>query len=317
MIDHTLRQSHRPHRVASVLAFCLVIALSGCATPFNYVAEDAPLPLVSVPASDPRPRVALVLGAGGPRGYAHIGVMRVLEEACIDVDLIVGSSVGSLLGVFWASGLSAAEIDRRSTEGGPLTLFDPSLFADRGWVHGRRLQAYVNRELEGKRLENLPRRVIVVATHRDEKTPRFFLEGNSGVAVRASSAMPGIISPVGINGTEYEDGDVSAPVAVSAARSAGAEFVIAVNVYPRTASTPTNASEHSRQQVARRERQIQPEMALADFVLHPETPYEASPSKQFFEASRAIGEEVARAELPALLAALRARQIPVDTQRCS
>ena len=317
MMDHAVRSLHQKRPGISLVLSLLAIALSGCATPFNYVEEDAPSPLVSVPASDPRPRVALVLGAGGPRGYAHIGVMRVLEEACIDVDLVVGSSVGSLLGVFWASGLSAAEIDRRSMEGGPLTLFDPSLFADRGWVHGRRLQAYVNRELEGKHLENLPRRVIVVATHRDEKTPRYFIEGNSGVAVRASSAMPGIISPVGINGTEYEDGDVSAPLAVSAARSAGAEFVIAVNVYPRTTSTPANASQQSRELVARREQQTRPEMALADFVIHPETPYQASPSKQFFEASRAIGEAVARAELPELLAALRARQIPVDTGHCS
>ena len=293
-----------------------LVSLTGC-KPFNYVASDAPIPLANVPVAEPRPRIALVLGAGGPRGYAHIGVMHALEEACIDIDMVVGTSVGSLLGVFWGSGLSAAEIDRRSREGGPLTLFDPSLFADRGWIHGQRLQEYVNRELDGARLEDLPRRVVVVATHRREKTQRFFTSGNSGVAVRASSAVPGIISPVGINGVEFEDGDVSTPLAVSAARSAGAEFIIAVNVYPDSESIPPTASEASRAQVVRRERQIQPEIALADFAIHAETPFAASPRKKFFETSRAIGEQVAKSRIPALLAALAQRQITPHTENCS
>lgn len=294
----------------------LLISLTSC-KPFNYIKSDAPIPLVSIPVLEPRPRIALVLGAGGPRGYAHIGVMRVLEDACIDVDLIVGTSVGSLLGVFWGSGLSATEIDKRSTEGGPLTLFDPSPFADRGWIRGNKLQNYVNRELDGKRLEELPRQVIVVATHRDEKTSRFFTSGNSGVAVRASSAMPGIISPVGINGIEFEDGDVSAPLAISAARLAGAEFVIAVNVYPKTESIPTNASLRSRARVVRRDKQIKSEMALADFVIHAETPYFASPRKKFFKTSREIGEQAANSRLPKLLAALKQKQLSVNRENCS
>ncbi len=303
-------------KLAYIAVTFIIIMISGC-KPFNYVEADAPIPLEIIPVSEPRPRIALVLGAGGPRGYAHIGVMRALEEACIDIDLIVGSSVGSLLGVFWGSGLTAAEIDIRSNEGGPLTLFDPSLFADRGWIRGQKLQEYVNRELNGVRLEELPRQVIIVATHREEKTQRFFTSGNSGVAVRASSAVPGIISPVGINGVEFEDGDVAAPLAVSTARSAGAHFVIAVNVYPRLESAPSTASAESRALVARREQQIKPEMAMADFVIHAETPYDASPRRKFFKASRAIGEQVARSRLPALLAALEQKQIAVNTDKCS
>ncbi len=230
--------------------------------------------------------------------------MRVLEEAGIEVDLVVGSSVGALIGAFWGSGLTATEIDELSEQGGPLTLFDPTPFVDRGWVVGRKLQNYVNAELNGKRLEELPRRVVVVATRRDDKTPRFFINGNTGVAVRASSAMPGIISPVGIQGVEYEDGDVSLPLAVSAARSAGADFVIAVNVYPRPESTPIDASRRSLAEGARRQRQIAPEAAKADFVIHPDTPYKASPRRKFFTAAREIGEQEARARLSALTAAL-------------
>ncbi|MEM7291888.1 MAG: patatin-like phospholipase family protein [Pseudomonadota bacterium] len=299
-----------------IVCGAVLAMLSGCAAPFNYDALDAPVPLESVPLQTPAPRVALVLGAGGPRGYAHIGVMRVLEEACIDVDLIVGTSVGSLLGAFWASGLSATEIDERSMEGGPLTLFDPSLFADRGWIHGRKLQKYVNRELGGKRLEELPRQVIVVTTHREEKTPRYFIQGNTGVAVRASSAVPGVISPVGINGIEYEDGDVVMPLAVSAARSAGAEFVIAVNVYPKTSSLPANVSDRLRATVERRERQTQAEIGFADFVIHAETHYDAGPSRAYFEESRDIGEQVARERLVDLVSELKQNGIEMRGANC-
>jgi NTE family protein len=126
--------------------------------------------------------------------------------------------------------MGVAEIDEIARGGGPLTLFDPSLFADRGWIRGQRLQDYVNSRLTVGAMERLPRSLIVVATRREDKTPVFFQRGNIGVAVRASSAVPGIISPVGINGTEFEDADESLPVAVRAAREAGARFVIAVDV---------------------------------------------------------------------------------------
>lgn len=135
----------------AVLALSM-LQISGCAS-FNYTSSDSPVALASVPMMNPRPQVALVLGSGGPRGYAHIGVMKVLEQAGIEYDLVVGSSVGSLLGAFWANGYSAAEIDEFSKQGGPLTVFDFSLFADRGWIHGQRLQNFVNDRLSNPRIE--------------------------------------------------------------------------------------------------------------------------------------------------------------------
>ena len=276
------------------------LGLSGCAA-FDYREADTPAALSELQPFEPRPRIALVLGPGGPRGYAHIGVMRVLEEAQSQPDLVVGCSVGALLGAFWASGLSAQQIDERSLQGGPLTVFDPSLFADRGWIRGQRLQDYVNQGLGGRRLEALQRRVVVVATRRDDKTPRFFTTGNAGVAVRASSAVPGIVSPVGIAGVEYEDGDESLPLAVSATRAAGARFIIAVNVYPRTESTPSDAPASMRERDARRRARIEPEITQANFVLHPDLGYYASPLRSYFVESRQIGEATARAQLPALL----------------
>lgn len=282
------------------------LGLPACAA-FDYRAEDAPRPLAEPVPVAPAPRIAVVLGSGGPRGYAHIGAMRVLEEAGITPDVVVGSSVGALLGVFWASGMPAARIDELSMQGGPLTIFDPSPFADRGWIRGQRLQDYVNAGVAGRRLEELPRRAIVVATRRDDKSPRFFTTGNAGVAVRASSAMPGIVSPVGIEGVEYEDGDESLPLAVSAARATGAAFVLAIDVSVRPGSTPADASPAMRLRDERRRARIAPEVARADFLIHPDLGYRAGPRQGYFVESRAIGEAEARRRLPELLSKLPPR----------
>lgn len=292
--------------VVAALLWPLAAAMGGCAA-FDYTGADAPLALPTPPRLDPTPRIALVLGSGGPRGYAHIGVLRVLEEAGIEPDLVVGSSVGALIGAFWASGLSATDIDKRSFEGGPLTVFDPSPFADRGWIRGQKLQDYVNRGVGGRRIEQLPRRLIVTAARRTDKAGRYFATGNTGVAVRASGAMPGIISPVGIAGVEYEDGDEAYPVPVSAARAAGAQFVIAVDVSARPGTTPASASAAMRERDRRRRTRIDPEVALADFLFHPALDYWAAPRSSYFVDARVRGEAHARERLPALRAALDAR----------
>lgn len=282
----------------------LVATLSGCSA-FNYAGADSPLPQLSAAPLVPSPRVALVLGSGGPRGYAHIGVMKVLAEAGIDYDLVVGSSAGALVGAFWANGLDAEEIDKISRSGGPLTLFDISPFADRGWIRGQRLQDYVNTRLGSKSIEQMPRRLIVVATRRDDKAPVFFQSGNIGVAVRASSAVPRIISPVGINGTEFEDADESLPVAVRAARQAGAQFVIAIDVSARAGAAPRGTSQALLDRDARRRGRIDPEVAAADFLIHPDLEYAAGPSRSYFVKAQATGERSARDALPDLVERLR------------
>jgi len=282
----------------------LMVSLSGCSA-FNYAAPDSPVPEVSVAPMTPAPRVALVLGSGGPRGYAHIGIMKVLEEAGIDYDLVVGSSAGALIGAFWANGFDAEEIDRFAWSGGPFTLFDLSLFADRGWIRGQRLQDYVNMRLGGKSIEQMPRRLIVAATRRDDKAPVFFRNGNIGVAVRASSAVPRIISPVGINGTEFEDADESLPVAVRAARQAGARFVIAVDVSAKAGAAPQGTSKALLERDARRRSRIDPELAAADFLIHPDLEYAAGPRRTNFVNAQAMGERSARDALPALVERLR------------
>lgn len=305
MSRHTMRLQPALRAVLAALTVTLAATLAGCAAPFNYIGPDSPRAMPALVPFEPPPRIALVLSSGGPRGYAHLGVMRVLEEAGIKVDLVVGTSVGSLLGAFWADGRSAAELDALSEDGEPLTVFDPSPFADRGWIHGQRLQDFVNTRLENKSIEQFPRRLVVGATRRSDKSPVFFASGNAGVAVRASSAVPGILSPVGIDGTEYEDGDESLPLAVRAARQAGAQFVIAVDVTPRLDTAPAGTSRAQLERISQRRGRIAPEASQADYVLDAGLAWEASPLPSYFRYARRTGEQAARQQLPELLARLQ------------
>lgn len=288
-------------------AFCFTIIgflLSGCSS-FNYNLSDSPRPLETVPAFESKPKVALVLGSGGPRGFAHIGVLKVLEEYGIECDLVVGSSVGSLIGAFWSAGFTATEIDELSKLGDPFTVFDFSLFADRGWIHGQRLQNYVNDKLGNRSIESLPKKFIAVATRIQDKQPVFFDSGNLGVAVRASSAVSHVFSPVGINGVEYEDGDESLPVAVRAARQAGATYVIAVDITPFASTAPPNTSQSRINRELVRRKRVDPELKYANFVIQPDIGFNTSPTKDFFINARFAGEAAAREILPSLLETLK------------
>jgi NTE family protein len=267
-------ESHRRWGLAALL---IAAGTTSACAQFNHAQPNSPVALSAVPATSPAPRVALVLGSGGPRGYAHIGVMRVLEDAGIGVDLVVGSSVGALLGSFWAHGYSAKALDDLSQTGGPLTVFDFSLLADRGWIHGQRLQDYVNKGLNNSNIEDMPRQFIAVATRLQDKQPVFFNSGNVGVAVRA-------------------------------ARQAGARFVIAVDVTARPGSAPDGTSSARLEREARRRARIDPELQHADFVIHPDMGFATRPTSAFFKMARQSGEREALRLLPQLKAALQNSQ---------
>ena len=282
--------------------FSLLVALmlTACSTGINYQEQYSPVALTEVPSMSPPPRIALVLGSGGPRGYAHIGILKVLEEHNIEVDLVVGSSVGALIGAFWAAGYSADEISTMSAQGGPLTLFDFSLFLEKGWIKGQRLQDYVNTRLNNASIEQLPKRFVAVATNETSGQATFFNQGNVGVAVRASSAVLNIFTPVGINDITYIDADESLPVAVIAARQAGAQFIIAVDVSAREGSAPAKTSEKQLTKDALRRARINPQVTMADFLLHPDLDYKAGPWRSYFVAAEIEGERYARQNIQQL-----------------
>jgi NTE family protein len=155
----------------------------------------------------------------------------------------------------------------------------------------------------------MPRKFIAVSTRIHDKQPVFFTTGNVGVAVRASSAVSKVFSPVGINGVEYEDGDESLPVAVRAARQAGTHFVIAVDVTAVPGSAPANTSAARLERESKRRSRIDPELIDADFVIHPDIGFGTVPTPTFFKHAKKAGEDAAKSLLPQLKIAISAKKI--------
>jgi NTE family protein len=219
--------SCRVRSAVRLSTFLLLAGLMGCASRPMVHVDAASLPQTgALRAFDKeRPMVALVLSGGSARGYAHIGVIRVLEQLGIEPDLIVGTSAGSIVGAGYAAGLSADQLNLAAIRLETATLMDLTL--------PQLGQPVLRGDLGLIRVEALPRRLAVVATDLQTGRSIAFTRGNVGLAVRASSAVPGLFVPPSINGRHYIDGQISSPLPVMAARSLGADIVIAVDAtYP-------------------------------------------------------------------------------------
>lgn len=249
------------------------------------------------------PRLALVLGSGGPRGFAHIGVLKVLEEAGIRPDLIVGASVGAMAGALYAAGHTAAELERMAHEIDVLDFFE--------WQHltrmpatGRAVQDYVNEHVRGRAIEALGTPFAATATRLSDRSLVIFNRGDTGLAVRASGASPGQFKPVAIGGVEYVDGDEASPVPIRAARRLGARVVIAVDVSAYLETTPESVPREWVVKDERRAKQVAAEAPEADILLHPDIGYYAGHSDEYRRRVIAIAERYTREQLPKIRAAL-------------
>jgi NTE family protein len=189
------------------------------------VAVVPPLPAV-VPKP---PRIGLALGGGAARGFAHIGVIQVLDEAGIRPVLVAGTSAGSLVAALWACGLDGAELGRQAQAMEESTIADWG-FPGRGLLRGEALARFVRHHTSARLIEQMPRGLGIVATDLDSGEAILFQRGDAGQAVRASSAVPAVFLPVKIGAREYVDGGLVAPVPVSHTRRMGAELVIAVDI---------------------------------------------------------------------------------------
>ncbi len=211
----------------------LVLLLGACAT-----REPAPTPVpeTSAPSVPPAgswraPRLGLALGGGAARGFAHVGVIQVLEEQGIRPSVVVGTSAGSLVATLYASGLGSKELERLALTMDEALLADWSLpIMGRGMLRGEALARYVRQAVDGRLLEDMPIPLGVLATDLGSGEGVLFRRGDAGEAVRASSAVPGVFTPVRIQGRNYVDGGLVAPVPVRHARQMGAEVVIAVDI---------------------------------------------------------------------------------------
>ncbi len=208
----------------------LVGLLAGCATaPIDYTAADAPYAAPLVRTTAARPVIGLVLGAGGSRGFAHVGVLKALEEAGIEADVIVGVSSGAVVAALHAGGMRAAELKATALDIEDDDLLDFTLFGP-GMIQGGRLQSYINESLRNRPIEALPKPFAAVVAERATNRMVIFNRGNTGMAVRASASVPKLFWPVVIRGTEYVDGGVASRLPASVARDMGADIVIAVDV---------------------------------------------------------------------------------------
>ncbi len=176
--------------------------------------------------------LAVVLGGGSARGFAHIGVIKAFEAAGITPDLIVGCSAGSLVGAFWAAGFSGADMERVALQVQDREIIDlvSGGNSQQGMVTGQSLQNFVNQALAGRPIESLRTRFMAVATEYPSGELVTFDRGDVGFAVRASCSIPGIFVPARRGGTRYLDGGLVSPLPVGTARRNGAGAVIAVDI---------------------------------------------------------------------------------------
>ena len=189
-------------------------------------------PSIALPSVERKEvRLGLALGGGAARGFAHVGVIQVLEEAGLRPAYLVGTSAGSLVAALYASGKTPADLVRVAQSMQEAEITDWMLpILNRGALRGEALARYVNTQVGGRTLEQMSIPVGIVATDLGNGDAITFRRGNTGAAVRASSAVPGVFQPVRVADREYVDGGLVAPVPVRQTREMGANFVIAVDI---------------------------------------------------------------------------------------
>ncbi len=264
-------------------------------------ASGAPPTVIAKPL-----KLGLALGGGAARGFAHVGVIAVLEEAGLRPQLVVGTSAGSLVAALYASGKTSAQLQQTALNMEEVAITDWMLpIIGRGMFRGDALARYVNEMLAGRLMENMVMPLGIVATDLGSGNAVLFQKGDTGTAVRASSAVPAVFVPVKINGREYVDGGLVSPVPVRFARQMGADVVIAVDISnPPEANTADGTLQILLQTFAIMGKSInQYELVGADVVVRPSLV--GLKSADFTSRQRAI--DAGRAAMLAALPALKAR----------
>jgi NTE family protein len=217
---------------STVLALaCTALTACSMLTPASTPVPQAP---EAAPTVAQKPfRIGLALGGGAARGFAHIGVIKALESQGIRPDIVVGTSAGSLVGALYAAGNNGFALNKLALTMDEAAISDwsvPFFSKVSGVLKGEAIQQYVNQSVNNVPIEKLKIPFGAVATDLNSGKAILFQRGNTGLAVRASSAVPGVFQSVRIGAHQYVDGGLVAPVPVRFAREMGADFVIAVNI---------------------------------------------------------------------------------------
>ena len=262
------------------------------------------------------PKIALALGGGAARGFAHVGVIKALEAQGIVPDIIVGTSAGSVVAALYAGGANGFELQKLA-----LSMEDGSVsdwvLPDRGFIRGEALQNFVNKALVNRPMNALPRKLAVVATELQTGEMTVLRSGDVGLAVRASSSVPGVFQPARIGNREFVDGGLVSPVPAKVARDLGADVVIAVDI----SSKPKNASVSSTIDVLLQTFNImsatvaQYELGQADVVIRPGVGEISGTDFQSKHLAILEGEKAAAGKMEEIRAALAKVGRPASAAR--
>ncbi|GGY15001.1 patatin-like phospholipase family protein [Massilia dura] len=271
-------------------------------------------PILQPPAAPLRKvKIGLALGGGAARGFAHIGVIKALEANGIMADVVVGTSAGSVVGALYAAGNNAGALQKMAYDMDEAAISDwalPLFGSKSGVLKGVALQSYVNKAVNNRPIEKLKLPFGAVAADLKTGQPIMFARGNTGQAVRASSAVPGVFQPVTIGNRTYVDGGLVAPVPVRFTKEMGAEFIIAVNISTQTeAQAAVSSLEVIMQTFSIMGQRInQYELRDADVVIQP--PLGNMASNDFASRARAMqaGEKATLALMPQIKQKLKARR---------
>ncbi len=265
-----------------------------------------------------RPGIGLALGGGFARGYAHLGVLRLLEEQHIQVSCIAGSSIGSILGAAYSSGVPLSKIIEKCREirFRDFARWRVSRF---GLASNDRLGALVQRFFDSRQFEDLIIPTAIVATDLGTGDPVVFKQGSLAQAIRASCAFPGLFEPIQI-GTRYlADGGLVAPVPTRAARELGAQIVVGISVglHDGQRGAPANIFQVvSRAVSAAQKHQLEGWERHADIVLRPSVQSLAWDDFERIDEAIEAGAAAARCALPQLRKLLASLQEePLQTGR--
>ncbi|WP_158881102.1 patatin-like phospholipase family protein [Rhodanobacter sp. L36] len=286
-----------------LLPLLATLALSGC---FGHTRPVMPDPVIP-PRVPVKLKIGLALGGGAAKGFAHIGVIKMLEASGIHPDVVAGTSAGSVVGALYASGMDAFQLQETAFGLDESKIRDVRIFSG-GLVQGQALQDYINELVHHQSIEQLKMPFAAVSTELETGTRTVFVRGNTGQAVRASSSIPGVFEPADVSGRHYVDGGVVSPVPVDAARQLGADFVIAVDISTRpSGSNPRGMVNIVGQTIAIMGQQLgRQEMARADVVIRPDI--SGIGPADFEQKNQAIleGEKATLAAIPAIRAKLAA-----------
>lgn len=269
---------------------CVFLFVSCATTPV------APPPLPAVPA-----KIAVVLGAGASKGFAHIGVLKILESHKVPVHMVVGTSVGSFVGCLYAYGYNPYDLQTIAFAIQRDDIAD-YIIPDNGFIKGEKLENFVNKKVQYTTIDKFKIPFYAVATNIQTGEEMVFGRGNSGRAVRASCSIPGIFNPVVIGNKAHVDGGVVSPVAIDVARRYGADVVIAIDISASLSSAaPTGTFETIMQSIdIMYNKMAVLQLKNADVVIKPKVGYIGS--SDFTKRHEAImeGEKAAIEAMPAI-----------------